>query len=235
MRAQPGALTDKQIELLQTFADQAVIAIENARCSTRRRRRSSGRRRPAEILRVISRSPTDVQPVFDAIVAKRRFRRGSARFLLAAERSLSASRAHQRRGRESRRLRSEIPLDRSSGPAACVLDSRTIHLPDMEPTAELSASGRSRLQCGYRTALAPLLREGRAIGAISVAAAEVAAFSDKQVALLTTFADQAVIAIENARLFTRPRRRSNSRPRAARSCASFQGRRAMSSRCSTPS
>src|SRR6185436_7166629 len=95
------------------------------------------------------------------------------------------------------------PMDGSSAVGACVLEGRTIHLPDLEAAAGQYALIRNMgLRMGFRSGLyAPLLRENRAIGTLTVLRPEVGAFSDKDVALLTTFADQAVIAIENVRLF----------------------------------
>ena len=96
-----------------------------------------------------------------------------------------------------------MPIDRESGLGACVLDARAIHLPDLEASAEQYPRLRQLgPKHGYRSGMfAPLLREGRAIGGISVLRRQPGAFSDKDVTLLTTFSDQAVIAIENARLF----------------------------------
>src|SRR5207302_3849820 len=97
-----------------------------------------------------------------------------------------------------------MPVDTESGMGACVLEGRIIHLPDLEAAAELFPRLRQLgLKHGYRSGLyAPLLRDGRAIGGISVLRRLAGAFDDKDVALLGMFASQAVIAIENVRLFT---------------------------------
>ena len=100
-------------------------------------------------------------------------------------------------------LGEKLPIDRGSAIGACVLDGRMIHLPDLQKAAEQYPRIRQLgLKWGYRSGIyAPLLREGRAIGGFSVLRREAGAFDNKEVALLNTFAAQAVIAIENVRLF----------------------------------
>ena len=189
---------DKQITLLKTFADQAAIAIENARLFNETKEALKRQTATADILKVISSSPTTTQPVFESIVQKcHALYQDSRVALLLIDDGRLITRASTNDAFEP------VPIDRESGLGACVLEARTIHLPDLEAAAEQYPRLRQLgLKHGYRSGMfAPLLREGRAIGGISVLRRQSGAFSDKDVALLTTFADQAVIAIENVRLF----------------------------------
>jgi len=207
-RTEVQPFTEKQITLLKTFADQAVIAIENVRLF----KELQGRNRDltealeqqtatSEILRVIASSPTDVQPVLNAVAE-------------SAARLCSASDANIRL-RDGDGLRSVanygplpslavLSVSRGSVPGRAVIDRRTVHIDDLaaESNDEFPESKIAVNQFGFRTVLAtPLLREGIAIGAIAIRRMEVRPFTDSQIKLLETFADQAVIAIENVRLF----------------------------------
>ena len=190
---------DRQVSLMRSFADQAVIAIENARLFNETKEALEQQTATAEILKVISASPTATQPVFESIVNKCHALFQDSRvalWLIGDEQLLpQASTGY---------LPEPMPLDRESGIGACVLQARTIHLPDLKAGAEEYPRVKQLgLKHGYLSGMyAPLLREGRGIGGISVLRRQAGAFSDKEVALLSTFADQAVIAIENARLFT---------------------------------
>ena len=204
-RAEVNPFTDKQIELLKTFADQAVIAIENVRLFTELQARNRDLTKAleqqtatSEILRVISSSPTDTQPVFDAIAAN-------------AARLCSANDAQVLRV-EGELLRLVAAFGAPSMPSVrrltrghlvgrAVIDRKTIHVRDL---AQALAEYPETTAAGYgvQSALAvPLLREGVALGVIRISRTEIGPFTDKQIALLKTFADQAVIAIENVRLF----------------------------------
>ncbi len=205
MRGQPGPFSETQVEILKTFADQAVIAIENVRLFTELEARNSAltesleqQTATSEILRVISSSPTDAQPVFDAIAAN-------------AARLCSANDAQVLRV-EGEMLRlvaasgvSAMPsvrrLTRGHLVGRAVIDRKTIHVRDLtQALGEYPESTAARY--GVQSALAvPLLREGVALGVIRISHTEIRPFTDKQIALLQTFADQAVIAIENVRLF----------------------------------
>src|SRR5689334_6682474 len=154
----------------------------------------------SEILRTISSSPTDVQPVLDAVAES------AARLCEAPDVSIFVREAdHLRVAARHGPIPSDtaLPLSRESGVGWAVLEGRTVHVADMQTEPDqfpISVQNARRL--GFRTALnVPLIRDGVAIGAISLRRAEANLFAERQVALLETFADQAVIAIENVRLF----------------------------------
>jgi GAF domain-containing protein len=202
--------TDGHIALMETFADQAAIAIENARLLTELQAKNADltealeqQTATAEILRVISTSPTNIQPVLDTVV------KSAARFCGADDAEIchldgASLRVAAQHGPIPGPLGRLIPVGRGIVAGRAVLERRTFHLPDLQAEAEEFpvGSGLAR-EFGYRTALVvPLLREGVAVGTINLRRTEVKPFTDKQIALLQTFADQAVIAIENVRLFT---------------------------------
>ncbi|MDA9402171.1 histidine kinase [Bradyrhizobium sp. CCBAU 45389] len=206
-RVQP--FTEKQIELVTTFADQAVIAIENVRLleqlQTRTRDLSEAlmyQTGSADILRVIASSPTEVGPVLKAIVE-------SACGLCEAYDALVVLRdgddlviqAHHGQVPVVWSRRS-VSVESPTGRA--IIDRRTVHVHDLlGPEGEEFPTGREyALRSNVRTVLSvPLLREGESMGAIVLRRTEVRPFGEKQINLLQTFADQAVIAIGNVRLF----------------------------------
>jgi GAF domain-containing protein len=198
-RTEVRPFSEKQIALLKTFADQAVIAIENVRLFNELKESLEQQTATSEILGVIASSLTDIQPVLD-VVAENAARlcdatdaaiirvEGESLKTVANYGSLSAA--------------SDPPFDRVSIPARAIIDRQTIHIHDLAAVPEDELRARFARSLGVRTALAtPLLREGIAIGSILIRRTEVRPFSEKQIALLKTFADQAVIAIENVRLF----------------------------------
>ncbi len=208
-----GAFTDAHVELLKTFADQAVIAIENVRLfqelAARNRDLTEALEQQtatAEILRVISRSQIDVQPVFDTIVRSAvRLCDGLFSSLFQFDGNLLHSVAqHNYTPRSPRAAASRIsdaPPDRGGGTGRAILDRAIVQIRDVELDLEYQQQALSRA-IGWRSGLfVPMLRDGVPIGVIMVARAEPGPFSDNQIELLKTFADQAVIAIENVRLF----------------------------------
>src|SRR5262249_10604940 len=197
-RREVRPFSDRQIKLLETFADQAVIAIENARLFQELKESLEQQTATSEILGVIASSPTDIQPVLDVVAenAARLCGAGDAQVL-----RLDGNMLRLVAWFGSPAMPSERPTSRSYAAGLAVIDRQTIHIHDItEEVAEFSRT--SALDHGVRTILAtPLLREGISIGVIRISRTEVHPFTDKQVALLKTFADQAVIAIENVRLF----------------------------------
>jgi GAF domain-containing protein len=204
--------TEKQIELVETFADQAVIAIENVRLfdevQAQKRELSEAlehQTATSEVLNVISRSPTDAQPVFDAIVqsAARLCEAIFSVVWLHDGELLQVAATHNFTPEVLNKLFKTYPArpDRSTAAGRAVLDGKIAHLPDLladpEYSHELALAGNWRASFAV-----PMLRDGKPVGAISVGKAEAVPFSERQIQLLTTFADQAVIAIENVRLFT---------------------------------
>jgi GAF domain-containing protein len=209
-RREPGGFTDDEIALLQTFADQAVIAIENVRLFKELEARNNAltealdqQTATSEILRVISSSPTSLQPVLDAIAANAARVCGAYdATVLLREGDFARRVAHH--GPIPNDIRDVRPLSGRYVTNRAILEGRPIHLHDILNTErEDFADARAAApRTGYRTLLAmPLLRVGEAIGALTIRRREVQPFTDKQITLLKTFADQAVIAIENVRLF----------------------------------
>ena len=201
-RSPPRPFSDKEIEQLRTFADQAVVAIQNARLFNETKEALDRQTATARILSAMSDSMTDARPVFEAIVSSCRFLFDDSVVALRLVRD-GALHVEANIGMDT----GPVPVDRTSAVGTCVLEARTIHLPDMLETADRYPRARAMaLKQGYRAAIfAPLLRAGEAIGTIGIFRRRVGAFGDKDVALLETFADQAVIAIENVRLFNETR------------------------------
>ncbi|HET8876549.1 MAG TPA: GAF domain-containing protein [Casimicrobiaceae bacterium] len=203
-RREPRAFMPTQIALIKTFADQAAIAIENVRLFNETKEALEQQTAVAEILRVISSSPTDVQPVLDAIAER-------AAQLCDA----SAASMYLLDGEVLRHLASKgpsadpvshvdaLPIDRDSVSGRAFLEERAIHVPDMLATGDDYPESRSLAErFGHRTVLVmPLMREGKPFGTILLRRREVRPFTERELALLRTFGDQAAIALENARLF----------------------------------
>ncbi|KPK06801.1 MAG: hypothetical protein AMJ64_08250, partial [Betaproteobacteria bacterium SG8_39] len=203
--------TERQVALIETFADQAAIAIENVRLFNETREALERQTATAEILKVISASPTDVQPVFDAIVqAGVQLFEGAAIAVARPEGDqvhLMAV-AETDRGRRARWWeRFPFPLEREFMHSAAILDGRMVDIPDAAiEDGQFDVGKKNFLPTGNRAiTIVPMLKGDAAIGTISVVREKPGPLSDKQIALLHTFADQAVIAIENVRLFNETR------------------------------
>jgi two-component system NtrC family sensor kinase len=203
--------TGKQIELVQTFADQAVIAIENIRLFNEVQARTEDLRESlqqqtatAEVLKVISRSAFDLETVLRTLVES------AARLCEADKGTITRQKDGAFYRAESFGFSREfmdhvrnIPVapERSSATGRALLEGVAVHIPDVQRDPDYHFDEALRLG-NYRTLLAvPMMREGTPIGVVTLTRSEARPFTDKQIELVTTFADQAAIAIENARLF----------------------------------
>jgi GAF domain-containing protein/CheY-like chemotaxis protein len=197
-REAPGPFAEHHQQLLHTFADQAVIAIENVRLFNETKEALEQQRASADVLNVISNSVADAQPVFDAIVqaCNRLFGGSGGGINLIGEDGLlhpAVLSGSQPDG---------FPLTPDLATALAIMERRVLHYPDTSAADVPALTRRVAGDYGTRSLmLAPLIWEGRGVGSLAVGRDRLAPFTDKELALLKTFADQAVIAIQNARLF----------------------------------
>jgi signal transduction histidine kinase len=212
VRATVRQFTAKQIELIETFADQAVIAIENTRLFDEVQVRTRDltesleqQTATADVLKVISRSALDVQKVLDALVesAARLCNAYDAAIFQVFGDGLRLVAQYGKIPTLGPVGQHTLPLARGLTTARAVIERRTIHVTDILGEGdEYPESRKIALQQGYRTVLSvPLVHAAEAIGVIFIRRAEVRPFTERQIELVNTFADQAVIAIENTRLF----------------------------------
>jgi GAF domain-containing protein len=202
--------TERQIEVIRTFADQAVIAIENTRLLRELRESLQQQTAAADVLEVISRSAFDLQPVFETVAESSVRLCGADRaFILRFDGELLRMVAAYNAPQDFKEWVKQNPIrpGRHSGSARAALERRTIHIPDVLADPEYSYG--AKVVEAIRTILGvPILKGDDLLGVIMIYRLEVNPFADKQIALVETFADQAAIAIENVRLFQAEQQRT---------------------------
>ena len=204
-RREPRGFSNDEIALLQTFADQSVIAIENVRLISETREALERQTATAEVLKAISSSVADTTRVFDIILDSccRLFACQRSGIYLVGDDGLLHLGAY--RGDAQAEVEGLYPRPLAdTGGGLAIRERRVVYFPDVLEGADVPDSLRRAGQIvgNHSVVIAPMLWEGRGVGCVSVARASREAFTDKELALLKTFADQAVIAIQNARLFS---------------------------------
>jgi two-component system NtrC family sensor kinase len=211
-RAEPGEFPDQLVRVLQTFADQAAISVENARLFNELSEALEQQTATADLMRVVSGSNFELQPVLDALIRSAArlcgaenafvFLLNDGLFRLASVHAFSPEFVEY----QAQMGRLAIPPGRGTLVGRTALEAKMVHIPDVLADREYQWPS-SQQQAGYRSMLGiPLLRGGSAIGVIALTRRRAEPFTPSEITLVSTFADQAVIAIENARLITETRR-----------------------------
>jgi len=221
-KTEPGPFSESAIALVEAFADQAVIAIENVRLFNETKEALEQQTATSEVLKVIAASPSDIAPVLNAIAesAARFCAAENAMVAIQDEDGLLHPRAHVGP------ISTDVPpwaVDGTSVSGRSIVEGRTIQVADLQASGDEYPLGSAQAkEFGFHTILAaPMIRDGRGIGALLLRRSEVRPFSDKQVELVGIFADQAVIAIENVRLITEIQTKSGQLEAASRHKSEF--------------
>jgi signal transduction histidine kinase len=203
-RRQPGFFVDGQVQLLRTFADQAIVAIENVRLFNETKEALAQQTATADVLKVISRSTFDLQTVLNALIesATRQCNADQGTITRKVGEAFFRSAAYGYSSEYTDYMReTPVQMDRGSVAGRALVDGRIVHIADIKADSEYTFSPGLHLG-NFRTAIGvPMLREDVPIGVLALTRKEVLPFTDKQIELVSTFADQAAIAIENVRLF----------------------------------
>ena len=224
LRSPPRPFSERELELLRGFADQAVIAIQNARMFRETNEALEQQKASADVLSAISKSVADTAPVFEEILGACQRLFGSDEIGVYTIGDDDMVRVAAWRGPRAEEVRHDVtPVDESIT-GRIIRERRTHHIPDLRAEPNLSPTVRERVDRlgGASLLYAPMLWEDRGLGSILVARSPPKPFSDQEQALLQSFADQAAIAIQNARLFQETQAKT-SRPRRVACAADGDG------------